>query len=303
MSWFIDLPLVGRLVRVIAVLALMGCAAATPAPRAHSPMVSLAGDAARSRDLVVVIPGALTSVRAYRDYPLKPGQAMVGYRFPGIDGRGRDRSINIVDAGADIAAWVNARAPTHVRIIGMSTGGPIALEAARRILGPKVEVAILSSALPAPATLFSTIVGFTDIADAAQRAGSFRRRDMFAEYHRTLLLGRSHYRNPALAAYSARIALAIKNRLRLPGDGITRSHSANLFTWGLRNPGELSHARILFLHGLQDPVYSASGVRRLSARLPGSKVILYPLSGHLLLATEPRLYADMDAAFKGWNRE
>ena len=294
---------VAGLVRVLALVALTACATPQPSQPTATPMIALAGDAALARDLVVVIPGALTSVRSYDRYPRRPGVAIVGYRFPGIDGRPRDRSIRIVQAGAEIAAYVNAQAPRTVRLIGMSTGGPIALEAARRIRGPQVEVGILSSALPAPATTISTVVGLSDIVDAAGRAGNFQRHEVWGEYYRTLLYGRSHYRNPALAAHSARMAEAVKARLRLPGDGITRSHGANLLVWTMRNPGELAHARILFLHGQQDPVFSASGIRRLSARLPGSKVILYPLSGHLLLATEPAVYADIDAVFRNWNRE
>ncbi|MGQ0567520.1 MAG: hypothetical protein ACT4OK_20975 [Gemmobacter sp.] len=281
-------------------IALSGCAAEGPARPTDDAMVTLAGDEARARDLVVVIPGALTSVRAYGGYPLPQGAAMVGYRFPGIDGRGRERGIRIAEAGAEIAAWVNGGRYRSVRLVGMSTGGPIALEAARAIRGPRVEVAILSTALPAPATTLSTLVAFTDLAAAADRAGGFRRRDLFAEYHRTLLYGRAHYSIPALAAHSARIANAVKNRLRLPEDGLTRAHGANLLVWTLRNPEDLAHARVLFQHGGQDPVYAVAGVRRLAARLPDAKVIVYPLSGHLLLSTERSVYADMEAAFRGW---
>ena len=284
-----------------AVLVMLAACAAPSAPQPPaSPMIALAGDAAHARDLVVVIPGALTSVHAYDRYPRAPGEAVVGYRFPGIDGRPRDRNIRILQAGTEIAAFVNAHRPVRVRLIGMSTGGPIALEAARRIHAPRVEVAILSSALPAPATFIGSAVGLSDIVDAAGRAGSYKRREVWGEYYRTLLYGRSHFRNPALAARSARIALAVKNRLRLPSEGITRAHGANLLTWILQHPEGLAHARILFLHGRQDPVFPANGVRRLAARLPDARVIVYPLSGHLLLATEPGVYADMAAAFRAW---
>jgi pimeloyl-ACP methyl ester carboxylesterase len=294
--------LLGLLCLAPLLLALAGCAAQGPTRPTDQAMVALVGDPARAREVIVVIPGALTSVRAYGGYPVPPGAAMVGYRFPGIDGRGRERGIRIVEAGAEIAAWVNARPHARVRLVGMSTGGPIALEAARRIRGPRVEVAILSSALPSPATAVSTVVAFTDLAAAAERAGSYRRRDLFAEYHRTLLYGRWHYRTPALAARSARMAEAVKNRLQLPEDGLTRAHGGNLLFWTLQNPQELAHVRVLFLHGLQDPVYPAGALRRLAARLPDAKVILYPLSGHLLLSTERGVYADMNAAFQNWSR-
>ncbi len=298
-------PTTGRLAHAIAVLACLAmtaCAAPAPPHPPVNPMIALAGDAEHAGDLVVVIPGALTSVRAYRDYPRGPGQAVVGYRFPGVDGRPRDRNIRIVQAGAEIAAFVNAGGAQRVRLIGMSTGGPIALEAARRIHAPRVEVALLSSALPTPATVVATLTGLSDIADAVGRAGTVQRVEVFGEYYRTLLYGRGHYRNAALAAHSARVAEAVKNRLRLPGDGVTRSHSANLLTWTLRRPADLSHVRILFLHGQQDPVFPVGGIRRLAARLPGSKVIVYPLSGHLLLATERRVYADLEAVFRRWGQ-
>jgi pimeloyl-ACP methyl ester carboxylesterase len=252
--------------------------------------------------VVVVIPGALTSVRAYDGYPLPPGAAKVGYRFPGVDGRPRDRALKIAEAGAEIAAWVNARPLARVRLIGMSTGAAVALEAAKRIEdGPRVEVALLSSALPAPGTAFHSALAFTDIAAAAHRADSWDRLDLWPEYYRTLLLGRHHYRIPPLAAYSAEVAGIVRDNLRLPGDGITRAHGANLLTWRLTDRDALSRARILFLHGAEDPVFPAPAIRRLAASLPQARLILYPLSGHLLLATEPSVYADMEAVFAGWN--
>ena len=299
-----DLPMPGRVARIlglVACLAVAGCAAQSPSPPSVNPLLTMAGNPDRTRDLVIVIPGALTSVHAYDDVPLPPGAALVGYRFPGIDGRPRDRPVKIAQAGAEIAAYVSAHPARHVRLIGMSTGGPIALEAAKRIRGPgKLEVAILSSALPAPATVLATLAGLSDIADASGRAHSLDRIEVFGEYYRTLLLGRSHYRNPPLAAYSARVAERIKAHLRLPGDGITRSQGANLLVWTLHHPEELAHARVLFLHGAQDPVFPVAGVRRLAARLPDARVITYPLSGHLLLATEPSVYADIEVAFRGW---
>jgi pimeloyl-ACP methyl ester carboxylesterase len=291
-----------RALTMLACLALAGCAAPDPVVPDVRPMLTLVGDPDRTRDLVIVIPGALTSVHAYDDVPLAHGAALVGYRFPGIDGRPRDRPVKIGQAGAEIAAYVRAHPARQVRLIGMSTGGPIALEAAKRIHGSKVEVevAILSSALPAPATALATVAGLSDIADASGRAHSLDRIEVFGEYYRTLLLGRGHYRNPALATYSADVAERIKTYLRLPGDGITRSQGANLLVWTLQHPEDLSGTRILFLHGAQDPVFPIAGVRRLAARLPEARVITYPLSGHLLLATEPSVYADMEAAFREW---
>lgn len=285
---------------VLAAIALVGCAPPQAAVPPASPMVTLAGNPHNTRDLVVVIPGALTSVHAYDDVPRPRGAALVGYRFPGIDGRPRDGNVRIDAAGAEIAAFVNALGPARVRLIGMSTGGPIALEAARGIRGPQVEVAILSSALPAPATVVATVAGLSDIAGAVHRADTTDRVEVYGEYYRTLLLGRDHYRIPALADYSARVAERIKAYLRLPGDGITRSHGANLLVWTLSHPEELAGTRVLFLHGAQDPVFPIAGVRRLAARLPDAKVITYPLSGHLLLATEPSVYADMESAFRNW---
>ena len=287
----------------ICALTLVACASPSAAPPPVNPMLPLAGNPDRTRDLVIVIPGALTSVHAYDDVPLPRGAGLVGYRFPGLDGRPRDRALKIAQAGSEIAAYVNAHPAPHVRLIGMSTGGPIALEAAKRIHGKRVEVAILSSALPAPATLVATVAGLSDIAGAVHRADTTDRVEVYGEYYRTLLLGRDHYRIPALADYSARVAERVKAYLRLPGDGITRSHGANLLVWTLSHPEELAGTRVLFLHGAEDPVFLIAGVRRLAARLPDAKVITYPLSGHLLLATEPSVYADMEAAFRGWEGE
>jgi pimeloyl-ACP methyl ester carboxylesterase len=266
-------------------------------------LVTLIGDPVHARSLVILVPGALTSYDAFGRYLAgdhRAGTAIMAFRFPGMDGRPRDGKVRIDEAGRQIAAEVADLPAAHVRLIGLSTGGPIVLEAARGIHRDRVEAALISTALPAPATLFSSAAAATDILAAASRAGSFRARPVWREYYRTLLFGRRHFSDPERAAESTRLADEMEDRLVLPGDGLARAHGGDLLRWRLTPPEELAHARILLLHGGEDPVFSARGARRLAERLRTSRILVYPVSGHLLFETEASLFEDIASVFRTW---
>jgi len=302
------MTMIVRVATLVAILGLQACSgpmqtrSAASERAAPSPLVALSGETRDVHNLVIVVPGALSSVHVFDSYLARtePDTTVVGYRFPGLDGRPLDGRVRIRQAGADIAAYVKHRSPAHVRLIGLSTGGPIVLEAARRISGPDVEVGLVSTALPSPAVLASSAAGLLDIIAAAGRIDAFDLRLLWGEYYRTLLFGRRHFTEPQLAARSADLADADVDRLILPKNGMTRAHGGDLLNWTLDNPQDLSHARILFLHGARDPVFPARGARRLAARLSESKIIVYPRSGHLLFATEPTLFDDLNRAFRTW---
>lgn len=300
-----------KLVSLAALLAAIGCSGqidpvrVPDKPMQTCALVPLRGDARQARNLVVLVPGALSSVHIFDGYlpRIKPGTAVLGYRFPGLDGRPMDGKVRIAQAGAQIAACVKQRSFAKVRLIGLSTGGPIVLEAARRIKGPAVEVGLISTALPTPATLFSSAAALFDIAAAATRAKTFDLRHVWGEYYRTLLFGRNHFSNAQRAAQSARILASNVDRLVLPRKGMARAHGGDLLNWRLGDAQDLSGVRILFLHGALDPVFPVAGARRLAARLPSSKFIAYPESGHLLFSTEPTLFDDLDRTFRTWESD
>jgi pimeloyl-ACP methyl ester carboxylesterase len=290
--------MIRRLPALLALALAAACAAPAPTPQDAAAIVTLAGNPARATELVVAVPGALSPLWVFD--PLREwadaDTAVVAYRFPGLDGRPADSPVRIAAAGAAIAAFANARRPATVRVIGLSTGGPIALEAARRVAAPRVDAVLISTALPAPAALGSSLRGAFDLVEAADRAGTWAARPLFREYHRTLLYGRSHYGDPVRAADSARRADAVAEGLLLPGDGLVRKHSGDLLRWMLRDPAGLAHVRVRLFHGADDPVFGLPGVRRLARRLPDAALTVYAGHGHLLPETVPGLFADIGRA-------
>ncbi len=222
--------------------------------------------------------------------------AVVAWRFPGLDGRPAEDRVRIVPAGAAIAAFVNARNPRAVRLIGLSAGAAIALEAARDVRAGQVDVALISPALPTPAVVLASAAAAADMAEAAARAGTWETRALFAEYYRTLLYGRAHYGDPLRAAESARRAAAVKDSLILPGEGRARSHAAGLIGWTLRRPEELSHVRVMIFVGSEEPLFPLAAVRRFAARLPQVNLYIYRGQGHLLFETATDLFGDIRRA-------
>ncbi len=260
----------------------------------------LAGDPATARTFVVAIPGALTTVEVYAPLAAWADRdtAVLAYRFPGLDGRPLEDRVNIRAAGQAIAEAVGAFAPDQVRLVGMSAGAAVALETARNLAAPDVRVALISPALPAPGVALAGLVGAGDMAEAAARAGTWELRALFAEYYRTLLYGRGHFRDPVLAAESARQAQALRDLLILPGEGRARSQVGNLLVWTLGDPSDLAGVRVDIFTGAEDPLFPLAAVRRLAARLPQATVRAYPRQGHLLAATVPGLYDDIRRALE-----
>ncbi|MFN3936350.1 MAG: alpha/beta fold hydrolase [Gemmobacter sp.] len=283
-------------------LAACGTAATQPGARQASPFVAPAPVPERPEELVIVIPGALTSLGAFG--PVfgwaDRRTAVVGYRFPGLDGMPRTGPVDIRAAGAEIARFVSRREPRRVTLIGFSTGAAIALEAAALMPGRKVQVAAVSAAQPAPAALGTIAAGLGDTLRAVARARSLEGRRVWSEYNRALVFGRAHFGRPREAERSRRMAEASAARLITPGRGLLRDHSANLLTWTLPDPGRLSHARIVMFHGTEDIVFSLHGARVLAGRLPDATLYAYPEAGHLLFVARPRLYDDLRRTLRPW---
>lgn len=246
----------------------------------------------------MAIPGALTSVAVYD--PLAgwadADTAIVAYRFPGLDGRPSEDRLRVKAAGKTIAAAIDTFAPRQVRLIGLSAGAAVALETARHLDAPDIRVALISPALPAPGVALGGLAAGIDMAEAAARAGTWEGRALFAEYYRTLLYGRGHFRDPVLSADSARRAQVLRDLLILPGEGRARSHGGNLLLWTLDAPEDLARVPVHIFTGAQDPLFPLTAVRRLAARLPQATLHAYPRQGHLLFATVPGLYDDIRLA-------
>ena len=292
------------LILVTLTLALGGCSSLPDASHAGKrPLLSVSQTSAHPSRAVIVIPGALASIRLYRDvfeWDL-PDTEFLGYRFPGFDGLALDHRVSIEDAGRLIAEHVAREGYKDVWLIGYSTGGPVALEAAMH-MDPDardIKVALLSTAAPAPAAFASGLNGIGDLFAAATRAQSLKEDDLWAENFRTLLFGRNHYSDPRLAAISDRYAHAVKGHLATPKEGLGAAHAAGLISWHPSAPEKLAHVRVGFFHGTQDPVFSPRAIRRFAATIPGATIETYHPGGHLLFVTHPCVLPDMLAMFTG----
>ena len=248
---------------------------------------------------IVVIPGALSSIGLFA--PVMqwdvPDSSVLAYRFPGVDGLPLDHRIDIERSGALIARHVNATGADEVYLIGYSTGGPIALETARRLRSDKVQIALISSASDAPAASVASMRGAIDVIKAMFRAERPEMDEAWLENYRTLLYGRRHFTDEEKAEQSRRIAALQRGRITTPPRKMTMAHTADLLTWYLERPDDLSGARIGFFHGAEDSVFSEQMTRRYAKRIEAEHFKSYAGQGHLLFVTEWHLFDDVRSFF------
>lgn len=248
---------------------------------------------------IVLVPGALASIGLFA--PVMewevPDSTVMAYRFPGVDGLELNHRVDIVDSGALIAAHLNALKVEEVYLIGYSTGGPIALEAARRLETDKVQIAMISSASDAPAASAASLRGAVDVMKAMIRADRPGLDETWLENYRTLLFGRNHFTEAELAEQSRRLAALKRGQITTPPRQMTMAHTADLMTWYLDRPQDVADFRIGFFHGAEDSVFSAALTRRYAARLQADAFRVYENQGHLLFVTEPHLFDHVRAFF------
>jgi len=251
------------------------------------------------RRAIVVVPGALASVGIYEpvlDWNV-PDATVMAYRFPGIDGLELDHRLDISAAGELIAEVIRDLEPEEVYLVGFSTGGPVALEAARRIRGPEVSVALISSAGPFPEAVEASINGFFDVVKALFRSGRASPDAMWLENYRTLLYGRDHFSSKETAERSRKLAEMQRGHLRVPRNKMTFAHTGSLLTWTLAKSPQLRDMRIGLFHGAKDSVFSLRETRRFAGRIPADAMYVYPDQGHLLFITAPSLWEDIRIFF------
>ena len=249
---------------------------------------------------IVVIPGAMASVNMYApvlDWNV-PDSTVMAYRFPGLDGMKLDHRVDIEAAGELIAEVLTKMEVREVYLIGFSTGGPIALEAARRLKTPNVDIALVSTAGPFPAAVKASVEGFFDVLKAMGRSNGKTLDETWLENYRTLLYGRKHLENKELAARSEELAMRQKGRFGTPRLKLTLAHTSDLMTWTLpRDDPKLRAAHIGVFHGATDSVFSLKDTERLAGRIPADGIRVYPNEGHLLYVTEDRLFDEIRGFF------
>lgn len=249
---------------------------------------------------VVVVPGAMASVGMYEpvlDWDIPDG-SVLAYRFPGLDGLDLDHKLDISEAGRLIAESMENLGVAEVYLIGFSTGGPVALEAARHLRTPEVSVALISSAGPFPSGVNASVQGFFDVLEAMIRAQGRSMEDAWLENYRTLLFGRNHFEQGERAEQSRALAERQRGALLVPRVRMTMAHTGDLMTWGLtRRDPALARARIGVFHGAEDSVFPLNQTRRFAGRIPADGIKVYEGQGHLLFITAPTLWTDVRRFF------
>ncbi|MGR3550612.1 alpha/beta fold hydrolase [Pseudooceanicola sp.] len=281
-------------------VALMGCSNLPPPQRTDANPVVHDGNAEKGIEkAIVVIPGALASVQLFApvlEWDI-PDSTVIAYRFPGVDGLELNHRVDIIDSAALIARHLNALEAEEVYLIGYSTGGPIALETARRLRTENVQIAMISSASDSPAAALASLKGALDVIKAMFRAKRPGLEETWAENYRTLLYGRDHFTKEEQAEQSRRLAAMQRGQLTTPPNKMTMAHTADLMTWYLEDPEDLADVRIGFFHGAEDSVFSNDMTRRYARRLHADGFKSYEGQGHLLFVTEPELFDDVRAFF------
>ena len=274
---------------------LAGCAAPRTEQIYVDPLVYDTEALARADTLVILIPGALTSrgmfynAEAWAD---RPGYALAFYRFAGMDGLPLDRPLNIAEAGREIAAFANRHPDKRIRILGYSTGGPIGILAASDIRGD-VKVAAMSSAVELAGGADTALRVARDVLVSAARARSVRPEDVWLEYYRILLFGRTVRQRPEAVQTSDVYVDLLEDVIELPEKEVPAAQSSDLRHWRLPEEIEIDPERVRFFVGREDPVFSTRQTLAFARKLGGPKVQAYPGQGHLLYETRPDVFDDI----------
>ncbi|OWU86339.1 hypothetical protein ATO6_05820 [Oceanicola sp. 22II-s10i] len=292
-----------RLFRLIPILMLVATAACSllPTPQEIDVMPLVHDGKAKKgiKRAVVVIPGAMATVGIYEpvlDWNVPDG-AILAYRFPGLDGLKLDHRLDIAAAGQLIADAMDRLEVEEVMLVGFSTGGPVALEAANRVKAPEVKVALISSAGSFPSGVQASVEGFFDVLKALIRAHGSTAEDLWLENYRNLLYGREHFAEKGRADESKKLAEMQRGHLQRPETRLTLAHTSSLMTWELPRAEGLKRAHIGIFHGEKDTVFPLDQARRFARRLHAEQMAVYPGQGHILFVTAPTLWEDIRKFF------
>ncbi len=289
-----------RLTLCLAFLSCLALAACGYVPLAKSgaddPLRYDAAKVARADRIAVFIPGALSSVNVFDGSQNweDAGYARAFYRYPGLDGMAVDHHVDPPTAAARIAEFANRYPDKDVALIGYSTGGLIALEAAADITkGRQVHVAAMSTAVEYAGGFGTIGRGARDILGAVIATKSLRKADIWKHYWSGLLFGPEALKDPALEApLEQKIAEGERIYVKLDPQ-IAIAHALALPGWELPEDLDLTGVETAFFIGLNDPVFSVRQTTTFAAQIGGVPVYGYPGQGHLLFFTRPDVFRDM----------
>lgn len=283
---------------LILALTLSACGVLTPAATrgADDPLLYDRAALASAEKIAVFIPGALSSIDVFKGSTQweDAGYARVFYRYPGLDGLAVDHHVDPDFAAAHIAAFANRNPGKPITLVGYSTGGLIALEAAPQISKDRpVRIVAMSTAVEYGGGVPTVARGARDVLRAVVATKSVRKADVWKRFWAGLLFGPAALDDPNLSAPLAeKIAEGEKIYVRLD-TRIAFAHMLALPVWDIPADLDVSDIPIAFFVGLNDPVFSTDQTLRFAQRIGGVTVYGYPGQGHLLFFTRPRVFADM----------
>jgi len=269
----------------------LGLAACAGTPEDAEPPLYTTGVATEPSEITFLLPGALTTADIFgeaNDWETDRHQ-VVEYRLPGMRGEPLTPALDIIRAAEWVAAYANRFPKARINLLGYSTGGAIAIEAAGRIDdSARVKVVAVSSATPFPGAALAFLRGVAGVVGTAISAGTLDAQTIWYEYFITLYLGSGWRNSPEKRAIADEIRRAFEGRINKPGEGRGRSQSGSLIGWALSEEALASNATITFFHGENDPVFPLATVRPLAARL-GTTLCVLPEDGHMVLLSRTDL--------------
>lgn len=284
-----------RVLVLIAYGALAACGSKSETMDAPvTPLLFNAADIAVQDKLLILVPGSMTPLGIFDPVVewRSKGYAFAAYRFPGMDGRSLDGPLNIARAAQTIVTLAERYPDKQIKLLGFSTGAPIAMLAAKQI-GPRAQVAAMSSAVEFGGGAQTGLRGIDDILVAATRAKSVNTRKVWEDYFPVLLFGRQGARSPERADDIARITSRPKKIVIEPSFNIFKAHTMALVGWQLPKGFTLPPGQVHFYAGSADTVFRPHQVRRFAKEIGGAPITFYPGLGHLLYVAEPRVFDDI----------
>lgn len=260
-------------------------AACARTPETATPPLYTTAVATTPEEITFLLPGALTTAGIFGEANgwETARHQVVEYRLPGMRGEPVTPPLDIIRAADWVAAYANRYPQARINLLGYSTGGAIAIEAAGRIDdSTRVKVVAVSSATPFPGAALAFLRGAAGIAGTAISAGTLDAQTVWDEYFITLYLGSGWRNSPEKRAIADEIRRSFEGRINKPGEGRGRSQSGSLIGWALSDEALASDATITFFHGENDPVFPLPQVRPLAARL-GATLCVLPDDGHMVL--------------------
>jgi pimeloyl-ACP methyl ester carboxylesterase len=276
-------------------------AACARTPENAKPPLYSTGVATTPSEITFLLPGALTTADIFGEANAWETERhqIVEYRLPGMRGEPVTPPLDIIRAAEWVAAYANRHPQARINLLGYSTGGAIAIEAAGRIdHSARVKVVAVSSATPFPGAALALLRGVVGVAGTAITAGTLDAQTIWDEYFITLYLGSGWRNSPEKRALAEDIRRTFEGQIRKPGEGRGRSQSGSLIGWALSDDAMASDATFTFFHGENDPVFPLAQVRPLAARL-GATLCVLPEDGHMVLLSRVDLIDRVSGVLEG----